>query len=121
MRRVRIHEAAAQEAIEAAAWYEFKRPGLGNEFLRAIDAALAPSTLIGCDRSERGTRRVPAHPQLLVRAPIQTPHEWRFAVRHHHRCGQCGAQHRASSHTSVTPELGVTADCSILAGLLRNL
>jgi hypothetical protein len=40
MRRVRIHAAAADEAVEAAAWYEKERPGLGAEFQRAIDAAL---------------------------------------------------------------------------------
>lgn len=40
MRTIRIHAAASQEAIEAAAWYERERVGLGTEFLRAIDAAL---------------------------------------------------------------------------------
>ena len=40
MRRLRILDAAAQEVIEAAAWYEGQRPGLGNDFERAIDAAL---------------------------------------------------------------------------------
>ncbi len=40
MRPVRIHEAASQEAIEAATWYEHKRPGLGAEFQRALDLAL---------------------------------------------------------------------------------
>jgi hypothetical protein len=40
MRRVRIHEAAAEEAAEAAAWYENERPGLGTDFQRAVEAAL---------------------------------------------------------------------------------
>jgi plasmid stabilization system protein ParE len=40
MRRVRIHAAAAEEAAEAAAWYERERPGLGVDFERAMDAAL---------------------------------------------------------------------------------
>ena len=40
MREVRIHEAAAEEAIEAAAWYEAERRGLGVEFELAIDAVL---------------------------------------------------------------------------------
>ena len=40
MRQVRIHAAAAEEAAEAAAWYERERPGLGMDFLRAVDAAL---------------------------------------------------------------------------------
>jgi len=40
MRVVRIMAAAANEAAEAAAWYESERHGLGVEFERAIDAAL---------------------------------------------------------------------------------
>lgn len=41
MRRpIRILEQAAEEAIEAAAWYEQERPGLGIEFNHAINAAL---------------------------------------------------------------------------------
>jgi len=40
MRVVRILAAAADEAADAAAWYESKRPGLGAEFERAIDSAL---------------------------------------------------------------------------------
>ena len=40
MRALRIHEAAADEAAEAAAWYERERPGLSAEFEHAIDAAL---------------------------------------------------------------------------------
>ena len=40
MRTLRIHAAAAEEAAEAAAWYEKERPGLGIDFERAVDAAL---------------------------------------------------------------------------------
>ena len=40
MRALRIHEAASDEAAEAAAWYEKERPGLGAEFEHAVDAAL---------------------------------------------------------------------------------
>lgn len=40
MRRVRILDEAAEEAIEAAAWYEQKRTGLGVEFSQAVNAAL---------------------------------------------------------------------------------
>lgn len=40
VRRIRILEQAAEEAIEAAAWYEQERPGLGIEFNHAINAAL---------------------------------------------------------------------------------
>jgi hypothetical protein len=40
MRVLRIHSAAAEEAAEAAAWYEKERRGLGADFERAVDAAL---------------------------------------------------------------------------------
>ena len=38
MRRVRILDEAAQEAAEAAAWYELQRPGLGAEYVCALAA-----------------------------------------------------------------------------------
>ena len=40
MPRVRILEAAALEALEAAAWYEREQAGLGVDFEAAIQAAL---------------------------------------------------------------------------------
>lgn len=40
MSTVRIHEAAAVEAEEAAAWYEQKQPSLGADFARSLHAAL---------------------------------------------------------------------------------
>lgn len=40
MRRVRLLEVAVEEAIEAAAWYERERPGLGFAFDSALNAAL---------------------------------------------------------------------------------
>lgn len=40
MRTVRILEEASQEAIEAAAWYEYEQAGLGVEFFAAVDAAI---------------------------------------------------------------------------------
>jgi hypothetical protein len=52
MRALRLHAEASQEALEAAAWYERQRPGLGADFQRAIDAAL--------DLIEEGI--VPLHP-----------------------------------------------------------
>lgn len=39
IRRVRILAEAAEEAIEAAAWYEADSPGLGQDFRDALDAA----------------------------------------------------------------------------------
>lgn len=65
MRTLRIHEAAAEEAAEAAAWYERERPGLGTEFERAIDAALdlleqeiVPLTSLPGTAGARGTKRL---------------------------------------------------------------
>jgi hypothetical protein len=40
VRRIRILQDAAEEAIEAAAWYEGARAGLGTEFSQAVDAAI---------------------------------------------------------------------------------
>jgi len=40
MKSVRILSQAAEETIEAAAWYDKERPGLGQDFLNAFDAAL---------------------------------------------------------------------------------
>lgn len=42
MRRVRVLDEAAEEASEAAAWYERERSGLGVEFADAVDDALDP-------------------------------------------------------------------------------
>jgi hypothetical protein len=65
MRTLRIHEAAAEEAAEAAAWYERERPGLGHEFERAIDAALdlleetiVPLTSMPGTAGTRGVKRL---------------------------------------------------------------
>ena len=40
MRAVRVLREAAQEAVEAAAWYESQSPGLGVEFEGALQAAI---------------------------------------------------------------------------------
>ncbi len=71
MRRVRIHAAAAEEAAEAAAWYEKERPGLGADFQRALDAALdlleeeiVPLVAVPGVAGSRGVKRI-----LLRRFP----------------------------------------------------
>ena len=71
MRVLRIHVAAAEEAAEAAAWYERERPGLGTEFEHAIDAALdlleqeiIPLTPVPGVAEDRGAKRL-----LLRRFP----------------------------------------------------
>ena len=71
MRTLRIHEAAAEEAAEAAAWYEAERPGLGADFEKAISAALdileqgvVPLTSVPGVAASRGVKRL-----LLRRFP----------------------------------------------------
>jgi toxin ParE1/3/4 len=65
MRRVRILDEAAEEASEAAKWYESQRPGLGAEFERAVDAALdlleedlVPLTAMPGSSGQRGATRL---------------------------------------------------------------
>lgn len=66
MRRVKILDETAEEAIEAAAWYEQEHPGLGVEFDHAMNAAFdlledaKTKSLFGkiirCSRCPRGQR-----------------------------------------------------------------
>lgn len=65
MRALRIHAEAAEEAVEAVAWYENERSGLGVEFERVIDAALdlldeevVPLTLLPGVAGARGVKRL---------------------------------------------------------------
>ena len=51
-RTVRISEEAEAEAAEASRWYNARRPGLGDEFLVALDEALERIEL----KPERGSR-----------------------------------------------------------------
>ncbi|EAR21684.1 type II toxin-antitoxin system RelE/ParE family toxin [Nitrococcus mobilis] len=93
MTRVRILEQAAEEAIEAAAWYECERPGLGAEFAQAIEAALdlleeeiVPLTNLPGQAGREGAKRL-----VLSRFPYdiivrQQPEELIvIAVAHHSR------------------------------------
>ena len=74
MRALRIHAAAADEAAEAAAWYEKECPGLGVEFEHAINAALdlleesiVPLTSMPGSAGTRGVKR------LILRTLPLTP------------------------------------------------
>ena len=65
MRTVRVLEAAANEAAEAAAWYERARPGLGTKFQQAVDAVLdlleqeiVPLTSLPGMAGKRGAKRI---------------------------------------------------------------
>ena len=42
--RLVVREAAEADIAEAARWYEQRSPGLGSEFLRAVDVTLAEVT-----------------------------------------------------------------------------
>ncbi|WP_273206155.1 type II toxin-antitoxin system RelE/ParE family toxin [Marinobacter subterrani] len=93
MRTVRILEEASQEAIEAAAWYEYEQPGLGVEFFAAVDDAIdvieenfLPLSPLPEEAGETGARRL-----ILERFPydivtIELPEETVvIAVAHHPR------------------------------------
>lgn len=93
MRKVRILEDASQEAIEAAAWYEYEQPGLGIEFFAAVDAAIdvieenfTPLSPLPEEAGDTGARRL-----ILERFPydivaIELPEEAVvIAVAHHSR------------------------------------
>lgn len=90
---VRILEEASDEAVEAAAWYDRQRLGLGDEFLAAIDEAFqkigqSPETLSGWEDypGPHACRRI-----LLNRFPyavtfvIRPSTIWVIAVSHTRR------------------------------------
>jgi hypothetical protein len=91
--RIVVLDEAEDELIEAQRWYEIQRPGLGQEFRRAIDEAmdhllnapLAASPIVNLPPSI-GARQV-----LVKRVPysiIFINHDedlWVVAVAHQHR------------------------------------
>jgi plasmid stabilization system protein ParE len=65
MPRVRLLEQAARESIEAAAWYERERAGLGRDFAAALEAVLdlieegvVPLAPMPAAAGTGGTRRI---------------------------------------------------------------
>ena len=65
MRKVRILKQAAEEAAEAASWYEKERRGLGVEFAAAIETAIdviqdgfLPLSPMPGDSGLRGAKRL---------------------------------------------------------------
>lgn len=82
MRRLRILVYAVEEALEAAAWYEKERPGLGEEFHSTLDAALdlleeeiIPLSVMPGVAGSKGIKRL-----ILKRFPYdivvkESPHE----------------------------------------------
>jgi len=93
VRTVRILEEASQEAIEAAAWYEYEQAGLGAEFSAAIDAAIdvieeniIPLSPLPEEAGDTGAKRI-----ILDRFPydivaIELPEKTVvIAIAHHSR------------------------------------
>ncbi|MFZ0501331.1 MAG: hypothetical protein WAM52_19530 [Steroidobacteraceae bacterium] len=93
MRGVRVFEAAAAEAVEAAGWYEARRRGLGEdfrlEFKSALDRlreGLLPGTRWPGSLGERGVKRL-----LMRRFPFSVvfvemdQHVVVLALAHHRR------------------------------------
>jgi len=93
VRTVRILDDASQEAIEAAAWYEYEQPGLGAEFFAAVDAAIdiieenfIPLSPLPEEAGNTGAKRL-----ILERFPydivaIELPEETVvIAIAHHSR------------------------------------
>ncbi|WP_280571028.1 type II toxin-antitoxin system RelE/ParE family toxin [Chromohalobacter sp. 296-RDG] len=93
MRTVRILEDASQEAIEAAAWYEYEQPGLGTKFFAAVDAAIdvIEENLIPLAPLPEEAGNIRAKRLILKRFPydivvIELPEETVvIAVAHHSR------------------------------------
>ena len=66
MKGVTFHRLAEAEMLEAAAWYERERPGLGRSFLDAVEACVASVALfprsgrpLDEDRRQRHVKRFP--------------------------------------------------------------
>jgi hypothetical protein len=63
--KIRIHWLADREMVEAALWYDERRPGLGDAFLNSFQAAvlfsaefpLTGSLVVGEVRRRNGRRR----------------------------------------------------------------
>jgi len=67
---------AREELLYAQAWYELRSPGLGFEFARAVDAAIAQAlrTPLAFPRIEAGFRHVITRkfPYSLIYLPTDT-------------------------------------------------
>lgn len=93
MPKIRVLEAAADEAVEAAARYEIQQPGLGMDFERAVEAALdlleeefVPLVSMPGAAGTRGAKRI-----ILKRFPydvVVSERDGEFlviAIAHHSR------------------------------------
>ena len=98
MKPVTLHEATEAELAEAMRYYEQQRTGLGGEFRREFEAALArvrqnPKTCAVEDES--GVRYCPLHrfPYTLVYVELDD-RIWIAAVAHQHRRPRYWARRR---------------------------
>jgi plasmid stabilization system protein ParE len=59
VRHIWFLQAASEDIVAAFEWYELQSPGLGAQFVEAVDDALAPLTDFpeSCEVSYRRTRR----------------------------------------------------------------
>lgn len=72
MKPVKLHPAAAEEAEEAAAWYEAERAGLGSDFLEELKATIAllrAQPALGAFHPQ-ASRRLGARRLVLKRFPF---------------------------------------------------
>lgn len=104
-RRVRILAEAAEEPVEAAAWYQSEHSGVGSEFQAVLDAALdllegevVPLTTMPAVSGRRGAsklmlRRFPYNIVVIERSDeylvvavahhSRKPGDWRGRLRTH--------------------------------------
>jgi toxin ParE1/3/4 len=89
---VRTEPEADEELLAAARWYDQNRPGLGVEFLAAIDATvkLIQRHPAGGRRVPRVRKTIPARRMMLRRFPyavvyLELEHEIRVLAFAHHR------------------------------------
>lgn len=70
---LRIGDAAAAEALDAARWYEAHRPGLGDEFIAAVMAAgaqIAANPTAWPVWQPRAGRPIPIRRYVIQRFPF---------------------------------------------------
>jgi plasmid stabilization system protein ParE len=85
--RLVVRDAAEQDISEAARWYEERSPGLGSEFLRAVDVTLAEiARMPERGRPRQGAARTPA--PLPLRRVLRRDPRPRQRARLHERAAR---------------------------------
>ena len=100
---VRFHRLAEADVVEAWQWYEERRPGLGDQFLAALEATIdrarrwpgAGGPVIRDNRGEVAERKVATHGfPYAVRYRVSDGQLVVMAVYHQHRHPGFGADRR---------------------------